>query len=462
MRKLNLGENKIVEQRLAVHAAEQPARKPTLGGTAANQLFRARATPKKSSRKPLGILHETKVFAYIAGAMTLRNGCFFRPKDRQSKQKMMSLKLNLENLQLKAKERTVKTQSIEYDLETLVKKIQKGIIKLDPEYQRRHRWDNLTSSKLIESLILNIPIPIIYLSYDVDVDSETQEEAARYSVIDGQQRLTAIVKYFENKYQLEGIEILTDLEGCYYRDLPPFLLRRLEERTIKCLRIDSTIDSQVKFDIFERLNSGAVKLESHELRNAVLRGPFNNICKLLSKNSHFRTMLQIPVSEEEAEKNPKVKKMEDVELVLRFFALIEDNYKSFRKTKDNQFKDFLSSALEQKNSLSETTIASYELMFKDTMKCIIDSFGELAFAKYKFENGEFKKQSSFNAAVYDALVVAVASEVDLKNPEIKKSQVIAFRDLFKDPVFHDSVSGSILDISKILYRIDKARAVFKK
>lgn len=374
----------------------------------------------------------------------------------------MSLKVNLENLQHKAKERTVKTQSIEYDLETLVKKIQKGVIKLDPDYQRRHRWNYITSSKLIESLILNIPIPIIYLSYDIDVDNEVQEETARYSVIDGQQRLTAIVKYFENKFQLEGVEILTDLEGCLYRDLPPFLLRRLEERTIKCLRIDSTIDPQVKFDIFERLNSGAVKLESHELRNAVLRGPFNDICKLLSKDPSFRTMLQIPVNEEEAEQNSKVKKMEDVELVLRFFALIEDNYKNFKKTKDNLFKDFLSSSLEQKNSLKVEEIQKYTQLFKETMKFIYDSFGDLAFAKFRFENNEFVKQSSFNAAVYDALVVAIASEVVLKNSQIKKNQVEAFKDLFKDPVFHDSVSGSILDISKILYRIETAREVFKK
>lgn len=163
----------------------------------------------------------------------------------------MSLKVNLENLQGKAKERTVKTQSIEYDLETLVKKIQKGVIKLDPDYQRRHRWDRGTSSRLIESLILNIPIPIIYLSYDIDVDAE--EEGSRFSVIDGQQRLTAIFTFFENKFPLSDLDILTDLEGCFYRDLPPFLIRRLEERTIKCLRIDSTLDPQVKFDIFEAL-----------------------------------------------------------------------------------------------------------------------------------------------------------------------------------------------------------------
>jgi len=371
----------------------------------------------------------------------------------------MSLKINLDSLQNKAKERTVKTQSIEYDLETLVKKIVKGVIKLDPDYQRRHRWDNITSSKLIESLILNIPIPIIYLSYDIDVD--TNEEGARYSVIDGQQRLTAIVKFFENKFPLEGLDILEDLEGCFYKDLPPFLLRRLEERTIKCLRIDSTVDPQVKYDIFERLNSGSVKLESHELRNAVLRGEFNTKCKELSKDENFRKLLQIPLEDAEYESNSKVKKMEDVELVLRFFALIEDNYKGYKKTKDKQFKDFLSDSLAEKNKLDKLEIEKYALVFKKTMKCIYDTFGDLAFAKYKFTGGVLEKQSNFNAAVYDALAVAVASEVNLDAPNISAEKVTAFKDLFKNPTFFEYVNGSILDSTKLIYRIDLARETIK-
>ena len=107
------------------------------------------------------------------------------------------------------------------------------------------------------------------LSQDVDVDEEVDDDVARYSVIDGQQRLTAIYGFMTNAYKLEGLEVLELLNGSYYKDLPPFLIRRLEERTIKCLRIDSTVDPQVKFDIFERLNSGAVQLESQELRNAI-------------------------------------------------------------------------------------------------------------------------------------------------------------------------------------------------
>ena len=85
-----------------------------------------------------------------------------------------TLKSNLESIQQKAKERTVKTQNVEYDLETLVKRIRTKGIKLDPDYQRRHRWPLETSSRLIESLILNIPIPYIFISQDVDVDDEVE------------------------------------------------------------------------------------------------------------------------------------------------------------------------------------------------------------------------------------------------------------------------------------------------
>jgi uncharacterized protein with ParB-like and HNH nuclease domain len=191
--------------------------------------------------------------------------------------KTETLKGKLEELQQKARERTVKTQNIEYDLETLVKKIKTGVIKLDPEYQRRHRWNDEVSSGLIESLILNIPIPLIYISQDVDVDEEVASETARYSVIVGQQRLTAISNYLRNEFPLVGLGVLSDLNGSFYKDLPPFLIRRLEERTLRCLRIDSTVDAQVKYDIFERLNSGSVKLEAQELRNAVSRGEFNKL-----------------------------------------------------------------------------------------------------------------------------------------------------------------------------------------
>lgn len=360
-------------------------------------------------------------------------------------------------IQEKAKERTVRTQNIEYDLETLVKKIGKNIIKLDPGYQRRHRWDLETSSRLIESLILNIPIPLIYLSLDIDVDVETEE--SRYSIIDGQQRLTAISDFFNNDYPLKGLDCLKLLNGFYYQDLPPFLNRRLEERTIKCLRIDSTLDSKVKIDIFERLNSGSVKLEAQELRNAVYMGPLNDLCKELSKDSNFRKLLQI--NENDLDQNSKVKKMEDVELVLRFYALINNKYKEFKKSKDYRFRDFLSDELEKGNKTDNEALVDFKCNFLNTMQVIIENFGSEAFAKHKFENNKFIIQSKFNAAVYDSLAIAVYSEIISKNRSINSSMNEKFRNLFKNNKFHESVSASILDSVKITYRIDEARRVFR-
>lgn len=244
----------------------------------------------------------------------------------KGKFQMASIKNNLDNVQQKARERTVKTQNVEYDLDTLVKRVKRGSIKLDPEYQRRHRWSVETSSRLIESLILNIPIPVIFLSQDIDVDEEVEDSTSRYTVIDGQQRLTAIYDFLSNNLELSGLETLSELNGLTYKALPSFLIRRLEERTIKCLRIDSTVDEQVKFDIFERLNTGSVKLESQELRNATARGPFNDAIKEWATLKSFRKMLQIDLADPDS--SPKVKKMEDVELVLRFFALKNGRYKT--------------------------------------------------------------------------------------------------------------------------------------
>lgn len=363
----------------------------------------------------------------------------------------------LAKIQEKAKERTVRTQAIEYDLETLVKKIRRGIIKLDPGYQRRHRWDIQTSSRLIESLILNIPIPLIYLSADVDVDVETEE--SRYSIIDGQQRLTAICEFFNNEYSLKGLRCLELLNDFYYQDLPPFLNRRLEERTIKCLRIDSTLDSNVKIDIFERLNSGSVVLEAQELRNAVCMGPFNDLCKSLSQNINFKKLLQINEKNERA--NSKVKKMEDVELVLRFYALMNDRYNEFKKSKDYRFRDFLTDELDKGNKMDKEALTKFEYDFAKTMKIIIENFGPTAFAKYEFENNKFTCQSKFNAAVYDSLAMAVYSEIVSKNLTINSSMKENFHNLFKNEKFYDSVSGSILDSAKITYRIDESRKVFR-
>lgn len=353
---------------------------------------------------------------------------------------MSTLKSNLEELQKIAQERTVKTQTIEYDLETLVKKIQKGIIKLNPEYQRRHRWSDEVSSRLIESLILNIPIPLIYISQDIDVDKETDEGISRYSVIDGQQRLTAIYNFFSNKYALCGLEVLDALNEALYKDLPPFLIRRLEERTIRCLRVDSTADRQVKYDIFERLNSGSIKLEPQELRNATSRGPFRDLIKVLAKNDLFLKLIQMSPD------SRRLNKMEDEELVLRYFALTYNSgYKDYKKG----FKEFLTNKMNDFNKLDNNELSYMNDNFLSTFTLISKSFGETPFAKYKPVKEILKLTSRFNTSVYDSIIVPFASLKD--NPLITYDK---FKEIFFDATYKDAIESNVTDASKLLTRID--------
>ncbi|MCE0799583.1 DUF262 domain-containing protein [Buttiauxella sp. S04-F03] len=359
---------------------------------------------------------------------------------------MVTLKHNLDELQQIAKERTVKTQTIEYDLETLVKKIQKNVIKLNPEYQRKHRWSDANSSRLIESLILNIPIPFIYISQDVDVDEEVDTESSRFSVIDGQQRLTAIFNFFQNEYQLEGLEVLDKLNGSYYKDLPSFLIRRLEERSIRCLRIDSTVDPQVKYDIFERLNSGSVKLESQELRNATCRGPFKDLVKKLVCNQDFLTACKLTPN------SKRVKKMEDEELILRFFAI---NYKNGYSDYKGGFKQFLTNKMSEFNELDEKSLKGMEKDFVQTFRSIATTDLQYPFAKYRITTKGLKKMSDFNASVFDA-VTHLFMLRNKKGEQLDSNTVI---NMFTDPDFFTACEGSVNDVSKLNFRIEKARGL---
>lgn len=368
-----------------------------------------------------------------------------------------TLQENLDLIQQKARERTVKTQTVEYDLETLAKRIDRKSIKLDPDYQRRHRWSRETSSRLIESLILNIPIPVVFISQDVDVDVEINEDSSRYTVIDGQQRLTAIHDFLRNRFPLEGLETLSELNGCYYKSLPSFLVRRLEERTVRCMRIDSTVDAQIKFDIFERLNTGSVKLEAQELRNATARGPFNELIKELAQAPYFRSLIQ--VDSHRPEESPKVQKMEDAELVLRFFALSHGRYRGLRKG----FKEFLTASQVEFNDVPSATLLNWKNEFEIYMKFLHEKVGAAAFAKWRLSNNGEKRMSSFNAAVFDAVAIGLAevytpAEIQA-NGEAIALKVGQIRTLFGDADFFASVSGSVNDPTKVTYRINAVAAL---
>jgi hypothetical protein len=262
--------------------------------------------------------------------------------------------------------------------------------KLDPEYQRRHRWSEKRKSRLIESFLMNVPVPPVFLF---------ERELARFEVMDGRQRLTALSDFYANKFPLEGLEQWADLNGRTYSELPSKIQDGINRRYISSIILlketggDEAKAAELKKMIFQRLNSGGVKLGSQETRNAVHGGPLNSLCLALSENENFRRMWGIPLDPKTEEKDAEeedadesidestkagvrmFKSMEDVELVLRFFA-----YRQITpKFNLNKISEFLDRFISEGNNFPATVLAKYRTMFEATVGFLWEALGAEAF-----------------------------------------------------------------------------------
>jgi hypothetical protein len=211
-------------------------------------------------------------------------------------------------------------------------------VNLRPEYQRRLRWTNTQKSLLIESLLLNVPVPPVFF-YENDL--------ARYEVMDGQQRLNAIKEFLTNGFTLRGLQIIPTLNGRTYSQLPPKVKRGLDRASISAIVLLQESNSKIKKSgstkfyelrrfVFERLNTGGKRLSAQEIRNAIYAGHFNSLIVELSRDPTFTRIWDIPsytssdpseyYEEPERQKNALYKTMGDCQLVLRFFALDNDSH----------------------------------------------------------------------------------------------------------------------------------------
>lgn len=206
-------------------------------------------------------------------------------------------------------------------------------VNLRPEYQRRARWTNKQKSLLIESFLLNIPVPPIFL-FEADF--------ARYEVMDGQQRLLAIKEFFANQFKLSSLVVLDPLNKLTYGELPTRTKRTLERASLSAIVLlkesraalreaSSSRVLELRRFVFERLNTGGKQLNAQELRNAVYSGEFNNGIIEIARDPLFTRIWGIPpysadysdtdYESPERKKNNLYKTMGDCQIVLRFFAL---------------------------------------------------------------------------------------------------------------------------------------------
>lgn len=288
--------------------------------------------------------------------------------------------------------RQIFPQKIELPIST-IKQMIKEQIKLNPDFQRRDRWDNKRRSRFIESIIMNVPIPPVFLGED---------KYGQYVVLDGRQRLTALNEFLKNTYRLEGLTVWSEFNNCDFNELERRNLEKtLTRRFVPAILLLKESSPEVKYDVFDRLNTGGMTANNMEIRNAVFQGPFNRVVHSLSEDLDFRYLWGIPEDKLQREQFPLYKDMGDVQLVLRFFALYDPD-----KMKGS-FKWYLGHFLGERNAEYESNReleGQDRAKFKRAVRSIRKVFGNLAF----LPSPESKKRS---APLADALMVAF-SELD--------------------------------------------------
>ena len=279
------------------------------------------------------------------------------------------------------------TEQARYPINSIAKIVDDPSYKMAPEYQRRHRWSIGQKSRLIESLIMNVPVPPIFL-YEFDY--------SKYEVMDGLQRLSAINEFYRDQYALEGLAEWQELNGLTYSALPDKVREGIDRRYISSvILLKETAYSEedalrLKQLVFERINSGGVKLSHQESRNAIFDGPLNQLCLQLSKNRSLCRLWGIPeatdaelgggAASDERVQNDLFREMTDVELVLRFFAY-RQKHRLHRS--GESLSSYFDRFLRRGNFLPVATIDAMGVVFEETVLLAEELLGEHAFHLYR-------------------------------------------------------------------------------
>jgi hypothetical protein len=329
----------------------------------------------------------------------------------------------------------------DFTLEGLLSKWNKEQL-LIPGFQRKFVWSQKQASRLIESFLLGLPVPSLFLYTDPDTGAQ--------QVIDGQQRLMSVVQFFKGEFRnanmsksklfrLVGLgegSVFTDCTVTDLEDRHPSMFAKLNDSVMRAFVIKqlNPSDATSIYHIFERLNTGGTRLFGQEIRNCVYHGRLNELICTLNERPDWRKII--------GKESPDAR-MRDVEMILRFVSLYFFQY-SYRKP----MKDFLSSSMRQKRNISLNDAELLSNVFNRTCQQLIDNIGEKPFHGH----------SGMNPAIFDAVFTTVAKHVD----NLPRDFAARFKALLANKDFYANASFRTTDPEAVTKRFALAEAELTK
>jgi uncharacterized protein with ParB-like and HNH nuclease domain len=333
--------------------------------------------------------------------------------------------------QLDKNRRSVAFDSYDITIRQIYDMVCESTIDVAPEYQRHFIWDDERQSQLIESIFLGIPVPSLFMATNKD---------SSWEVIDGLQRLTTLVNFIgdlttirrinsnSKKLKLTGLEKLDTLNGLVYEDLPKSLQLSFMTRPLRVTVLNDRSDFNLRYDLFERLNTGGVILHPQEIRNCIYLGEFNDFLKECAENSDFKAVIKMTKN---AEKTGNLE-----ELALKFFAYYENRNKFVHGV-----KDFLNEYMAEKTASFKNKVELKSIFQKTFLKL-----------KELLPDGIVRgnRKNITPIVLYEAIAVGVADA--LKNhSNINRKNLKAVLD---DKQLAKLTTGATNSRSKLTQRID--------
>ncbi|MGH7204874.1 MAG: DUF262 domain-containing protein [Nitrospiraceae bacterium] len=328
---------------------------------------------------------------------------------------------------------SITSYGADYPVDGLVRRIADGSIFV-PQFQRGYVWNLSQASRFIESLLLGLPVPGIFLSKESD--------SQKLLVIDGQQRLRTLQYFYEGIFQptqkafaLRGVQ--SKFNGITYKTLPDEDRRRLDDSILHAIIVkqdEPSEDQSSVYYLFERLNTGGVLLQPQEIRACIYHGEFNNLLKQLNDNSSWRAIF-----------GPVNSRMRDQELILRFLALFfkSDEYKK-------PMKEFLNIYMGKNKGLTDQAKHELTRAFVGTIELVHSCMGSAA----------FKPKRTLNAAVFDAVMVGVAKRLRRGGVKDKKALTQKYHELLDNADFISACETGTAGEESVSRRIGLATTAF--